>query len=124
MTHALSHPEAHLIRVMDKDYLPVKYRLAWFRSLFPHGTIETTLVKLDMDKEYTEPVWINKKKVMRTACGIAVFSTVIHDGCGGIATGTKSEKAASFDDFVEKAESGSIGRALSALGYGTQFACV
>ncbi len=117
-------PSAHLIKVMDKDYLPVKYRLAWFRSLFPHGTIETTLVRLDMDAEYTEPVWINKKKVMRTARGIAVFHTVIRDGHGGEATGTKSEKAASFNDFVEKAESGSIGRALAALGYGTQFACV
>jgi hypothetical protein len=117
-------PEAHLIKVMDKDYLPVQYRLAWFRSQFPHATIETKLVTLDMDAQYTEPVWIRGKKTTRTACGIAVFHTVIRDGRGGVATGTKSEKAASFDDFVEKAESGSIGRALAALGYGTQFACV
>ncbi|MGH2481156.1 MAG: hypothetical protein ACRDHW_15985, partial [Ktedonobacteraceae bacterium] len=39
----------------------------------------------------------------------------------GVATGTKSEKAASFGDFLEKAETGAIGRALAALGYGTQF---
>jgi hypothetical protein len=32
------------------------------------------------------------------------------------------EKAASFSDFLEKAETGAIGRALAALGYGTQFA--
>ena len=32
------------------------------------------------------------------------------------------EKAASFPDYVEKAETGAIGRALAALGYGTQFA--
>jgi hypothetical protein len=117
-------PETQLIKVMDKDYLPVKYRLAWFRSRFPHGTVDTKLVTLNMDIEYTEPIWCNGKKYMRTACGIAIFHTTIRDGCGGVATGTKSEKAASFDDFVEKAESGSIGRALAALGYGTQFACV
>jgi hypothetical protein len=117
-------PEEHLIKIWDKDYLPVQYRLAWFRSQFPHATIKTKLVTLNMDIEYTEPVWRGGKKYMRTACGIAVFHTVIHNGLGGVATGTKSEKAASFDDFVEKAESGSIGRALAALGYGTQFACV
>jgi hypothetical protein len=117
-------PETHLIKVMGKDYLPVQYRLAWFRAHFPHATIETKLVTLNRDASYTEPVWIRGKRILRTASGIAVFHTVIQDGCGGIATGTKSEKAASFDDFVEKAESGSIGRALAALGYGTQFACV
>jgi len=45
----------------------------------------------------------------------------VKDGQGGVATGTKSEKAASFPDFIEKAETGAIGRALAALGYGTQF---
>jgi hypothetical protein len=40
---------------------------------------------------------------------------------GGIATGYKSEKAASFSEFAEKAETGAIGRALAALGFGTQF---
>ena len=51
-----------------------------------------------------------------------MYRAVVKDGKGGIATGTKSEKAASFPDFIEKAETGSIGRALAALGYGTQFA--
>jgi len=47
---------------------------------------------------------------------------IAKNGRGGIGTGTKSENAASFADFGEKAETGAIGRALAALGYGTQFA--
>src|SRR5262249_3254316 len=53
--------------------------------------------------------------------GFVIFRAVVRDGTGGMATGTKSEKAASFPDFIEKAETGAIGRALAGLGYGTQF---
>ena len=53
---------------------------------------------------------------------MAVFFARITDGKGGSATGTKSETAASFPDYIEKAETGAIGRALAGLGYGTQFA--
>lgn len=58
----------------------------------------------------------------RRASGFVIFRATVKDGKGGSATGTKSEKAASFADYVEKAETGAIGRALAALGYGTQFA--
>jgi hypothetical protein len=40
---------------------------------------------------------------------------------GGSATGWGSESAGDFRDFLEKAETKAIGRALAALGYGTQF---
>ena len=59
---------------------------------------------------------------MKRAKGYARFRATISDGKGGRATGTKSECAASFPDYIEKAETGAIGRALAALGYGTQFA--
>src|SRR5204863_9934179 len=62
------------------------------------------------------------KKVDKHAKGFVIFKAVVKDGKGGIGTGTKSEKAASFPDYIEKAETGAIGRALAALGYGTQFA--
>jgi hypothetical protein len=62
------------------------------------------------------------EKVTKHANGYVVFRAVVKDGKGGVATGTKSEKAASFSDFIEKAETGAIGRALAGLGYGTQFA--
>jgi hypothetical protein len=112
----------------SSDYLPVQWRLVWFRSLCPDGTIETEMIHLDLDRETEEEAyaWNNDKKrsekVMKTGKGIAIFRATIKDGKGGVATGTKSEKAASFGDYIEKAETGAIGRALAALGYGTQFA--
>jgi hypothetical protein len=125
------NPNEHLMQIKSgqtsKDYLPVQWRLVWFRSLCPQGTIETELVLLDLDRETEEEVfvWNNEKrcseKVIKTAKGIAIFRATVKDGKGGVATGTKTEKAASFADWVEKAETGAIGRALAALGYGTQF---
>ncbi len=41
---------------------------------------------------------------------------------GGRATGYGSEAQGDFADYIEKAETKAIGRALAALGYGTQFA--
>lgn len=131
MSEQTFNPNEHLMQIKSgqtsKDYLPVQWRLVWFRSLCPQGTIETELVLLDLDRETEEEVfvWNNEKrrseKVIKKANGLAVFRAVVKDGKGGIATGTKSEKAASFNDYIEKAETGSIGRALAALGYGTQF---
>ncbi len=125
------NPNEHLMQIKNRqgaaDYLPVQWRLVWFRSLCPEGTIETEIVHLDLDKETEEEVyvWNNDKrrseKVVKTAKGMAIFRATVKDGKGGIATGTKMEKAASFPDFLEKSETGAIGRALAALGYGTQF---
>ena len=125
------NPNEHLMQIKSRngaaDYLPVQWRLVWFRSLCPDGTIETEIVHLDLDRETEEETyqWNNdlrrSEKVIKRAPGFAVFRATVRDGRGGVATGTKSEKAASFPDFIEKAETGSIGRALAALGYGTQF---
>ena len=38
-----------------------------------------------------------------------------------LAQGHKAENKASFSDYLEKAETGAIGRALALCGYGTQF---
>ncbi len=125
------NPNEHLIQIKSgqtsKDYLQVQWRLVWFRSACPHGTIETEMLHLDIDRDTEEEafVWNAEKrrseKVIKHAKGFAIFRAIVKDGQGGIATGTKSEKAASFPDFIEKAETGAIGRALAALGYGTQF---
>ena len=40
---------------------------------------------------------------------------------GGSATGWGSESSGDFRDYLEKAETKAIGRALAALGFGTQF---
>jgi len=125
------NPNEHIIQIKSdqtvRDYLPVQWRLAWFRSLCPGGTIETEIVHLDLDRDTEEEifVWNNEKrrseKVLKHAKGLVIFKAMVSDGKGGIATGTKMEKAASFSDWLEKAETGAIGRALAALGYGTQF---
>ncbi len=126
------NPRQHLMQIKNKngasEYLPVQWRLVWFRQECPEGTIETELVHLDLDKETEEEtyVWNQEKrrseKVIKTAKGIAIFRATVKDGKGGVATGTKMEKAASFPDYLEKSETGAVGRALAALGYGTQFA--
>lgn len=125
-------PNNHLIELKNgktiTKYLPVQYRLVWFRLACPHGKIETKLVHLDLDRDTEEvvKVWNDATRkyenITKTGKGIAIYHATVHDGNGGIAQGTKSEKAASFGDFIEKAETGAIGRALAALGYGTQFA--
>src|SRR6266700_2870087 len=108
----LFNPNEHLIQLKSKngaaDYLPVQWRLVWFRTLCPDGEIQTEMVHLDVDRETEEEgyAWNNEtrrsEKVVKRANGLAVFRAVVKDGKGGIATGTKAEKAASFPDYIEK----------------------
>ncbi len=94
----------HLINLNGKAYLPVAWRLVWFREEHPDWGI------------VTEPVHIDTEK------GIAVFKATVYNAEGmAIGSGTKSETARGFVDFIEKAETGSIGRALAVCGFGTQF---
>jgi hypothetical protein len=86
-----------------EDYLEVKWRLVWFRESYPHGTITTDALTLQWDQ------------------GLAIFRATVTDGEGGSATATGTETRKGFEDFVEKAETHAIGRALAALGIGTQF---
>lgn len=125
------NPNQHLVQLKSKagsqDYLPVKWRLVWFRSVHPQGTIDTQEMMVDLDRvvETEAFVWNAEKrrseKVIKQAKGYARFRAVVTDGKGGRATGTKAENAANFADYVEKSETGAIGRALAALGFGTQF---
>ncbi len=101
------NPNEHISKIKTKqglkDYLPIQWRLVWFRDAHPHGEITTELLQLDLERK------------------IAVFKAIVIDGEGGIATGHGTECEADFPDYIEKAETKSIGRALAALGYGTQF---
>lgn len=97
------YPNEHLINLKGKDYLQVMWRLVWFRDEHPDWCIDTKLEDL-------------------TEKG-AVFSCKIYDGNGvQKASGWGSETQFDFRDYLEKAETKSIGRALAMLGYGTQFA--
>ncbi len=125
------NPAEHLIHLKGRngsaDYLPVQWRLAWFREACPQGTIDTEELEVDLDREMEEEVEVwneethTNEKIIKRAKGYARYKATVTDGKGGRATGTKTEKAVSFPDYVEKAETGAIGRALAALGYGTQF---
>lgn len=96
----------YLIRVRGgQQYLPVSARLIWFREERPDWSIETHPLHLDF------------------AEGVAVFQATVKDTTGRvIASATKMETRSDFADFVEKAETGAIGRVLAMCGFGTQFA--
>jgi hypothetical protein len=83
------------------DYLDVKWRLLWLRKEHPDAEIVTDLVQYDPQ--------------------MAIFKATVTLPTGGKATGYGSETASDFPDFIEKAETKAIGRALNALGYGAQF---
>ncbi len=91
----------YLTDLNGKDYLEVKWRLLWLRTEHPDAVIETELVKHE--------------------AGLALFRARAAVPGGGEATGWGSETADDFEEFIEKAETKALGRALAALGYGTQF---
>ncbi len=94
-------PAKHLSKVSGRDYLEVKWRLVWLRSVHPDAVIETELVEHRNN--------------------MAVFRAKVTLASGASATGWGSEGAGDFGDYLEKAETKALGRALAALGFGTQF---
>jgi len=99
-------PTRHLRQLRGRggssDYLDVKWRLVWLRSEHPDAQITTEHVTITSD--------------------MAIFKARVTIPEGGSATGYGSESSGDFTDFIEKAETKALGRALIALGYGTQFA--
>ena len=95
--------ELPLLDLRGKDYLQVSHRLVWFRAEKPEWSIET------------EYAGVNDQAAFAKA--------TIRDEKGRIiATAHKYEDKQGFSDYREKAETGSVGRALALIGYGTQFA--
>lgn len=89
--------------IQGKDYLQVAHRLIWFREDHPNWSIETEIRTPTPDS--------------------AIAKATIKDESGRVvATAHKTENVKGFGDFVEKAETGAIGRALALCGFGTQFA--
>jgi hypothetical protein len=97
------NPNEHLMDLKGKKYLQVMWRLVWFREDKPLWSIDTQLEQLTENH--------------------AVFSAKIYDENGvQKSAGYGSEGVKDFRDFIEKAETKAVGRALAMLGYGTQFA--
>ena len=86
----------------QQTYLPVTARLLWLRADHPDAQLITEALRLDEKS--------------------AVFKATVTLPGGAVAVGHGSETAGDFGDFIEKAETKAIGRALTALGYGTEFA--
>jgi hypothetical protein len=107
-------PNDHLMSLKGKDYLNVQNRLLWFirdqRDMIASGLATTSYVirteLVDLDREV----------------GWAHFRTTVRDVLGNESVMYGSESARDFPDFIEKASTKSLGRALLALGYGAAFA--
>jgi len=95
----------HLIKVQGgRSYLPVSARIVWFRQEHPDWGIHTEPIEINHEKQY------------------AVFRAIIYNAEGKLMSmGTKKEDVKGFGDYMEKAETGAVGRALALCGFGTQF---
>ena len=94
------NPSDHIIRVQgNRAYLPVSAAIAWFRTEHPDWSI------------------ICEVSVCDDSC--LATATVKNEVGSVVATAHKQESQRSFPDFVEKAESGAVGRALRFAGFGT-----
>ena len=95
-------PEEHLIKIKGNDYMQVQWRIVWMREKHPDWGIET--------------------EIINSAPGAVQMKATIKNKEGQIlAQGHKAENKTGFSDYLEKAETGAIGRALALCGFGTQF---
>jgi len=99
--------ELPLLNLKGKDYLMIAHRLQWLSAEYPKYDLITEMVR---EEDQT-----------------AIFRATItlYNTDGSIvrkATATKRETFKDFPDYIEKAETGAIGRALALIGIGTQFA--
>jgi len=98
------NPADYLINLKGKPYLPVAGRIAIIRNEKQPYSIKTTPLQIDMES------------------GFAVFQAEVWLDGILLGMGTKQESKRDFADFVEKAETGAIGRALAIAGFGTIYA--
>lgn len=103
MTKPAFDPADHMIELRGREYLEVRYRVMWLRDRHPDARITTEFVKLT-DQE-------------------AIVRAVVEIPGGGSADGVYRETPAGAKQaqgkYVEKAQTGAIGRALAFLGFGT-----
>lgn len=96
------NPQEHISIVDGAAYLEVKWRLVWLRETQPDAIIKTDMVESSRDH--------------------AIFKASVRLPDGASSTGWGSEYREQFHNFIEAAETKALGRALAALGFGTQFA--
>ena len=99
--------ELPLVNLKGKQYLLVAHRIQWFNEEVDNFSIETEFLHLTEDET------------------VAKSTVKIKDKEGNVikqVSATKRETKKDFSDHTEKAETGSIGRCLATIGFGTQFA--
>jgi len=109
---------ATFINLKGKQYLPARARINWMRGgdpeAHPDWGVHTVLM------EHTQGKRVSPGKIEG---GYALVAASITDGLGRtIATAMKTEYSENFADYIEKAETGAIARALAVAGYGTESA--
>lgn len=100
-------PSKYLMGLKGKKYLEVKWRVVWLNEAQPRFRHTVELLHFD------------------DRIAIARATVALVDGNGITireAQELGSQTRAGFDDYVEKASTAALGRALAILGYGTQFA--
>ncbi|MNV07564.1 hypothetical protein D3C71_980000 [compost metagenome] len=86
----------------------MQHRLVWFRE--------------DNKPKDKESISLITEIVQDDGLQAVVRATAFDSLGRALATGTKRETKSDFNDYLEKAETGALGRVLAVLGYGTQFA--
>jgi hypothetical protein len=96
-------PVEKMIKIGRADYLLVRDRMMWAREQHPNLCIATEVLRLD------DTIAVFKARV----------DYVADDGGIVFGEGHGSETPKDFPEYIEKAETKAVGRALGALGYGT-----
>src|SRR5438552_3189063 len=75
------NPNDHIMQIKNKqgasDYLPVQWRLVWFRQACPHGTIDTEEIEVDHDRVCESEIYAwnqetrRSEKIIKQAPGYA-----------------------------------------------------
>lgn len=100
MTESKFDPNKYMTDIKGKPYLPVAARIAWMRTEHPDWGITT-------------------KAINRAEKAVVIKATIKDENGNILATARKKEIESNFHDYMEKAETGAIGRALVFCGYGT-----
>lgn len=110
--------ELPLLDLRGKDYLQVAYRIQWFRETHSEFGIQTEIKEVS-DKRCIVKAQITKPFFMKQDLNTTeIYSCEKHI----LSEAHGQESVNDFQDYIEKAETKAIGRALANLGFGTQFA--